>query len=801
MEDFDSSDVEYEPATNPFPNAGARSLEQILQHAVVDRLESKKRLKQLNFVQGSKGTQYANHLWYTRFTGFCSMVLKVDDTTTPTADQIERFISSIVSRVVPRSSQVPSYRWLQQGLGHLVNSLVFYFKDFTLSKHETVRIAATINQLFEEGKLSKDPLRQRHHIGALLVRKLALGLLTDALTNGTINWDVVLAKTLSIVLTAALGTRTGDITKGYFDVHQLPFLCHKDITLKLIKGDDLTNLVAKVVIRNEKGYKGDGTNNREVTLKTLKDNKDNTVCPIKLLLILALRLGNVHARTIDEVLHLAAERSDKTIHWVYPQRPVLCSFRGPGAFIQPDKPAGSKQLTQTMAEAGPKGGFLARIRPHDLRRGAARDAANLSHSIKGYATPAVAAVIGHSEQSHMRGSTAKYVGFVEETWSKRVEENFDDYSFEIDVTGESFVKRRRTSQSEITEMCKNAGLDSSDANNRKKMGRMNRERTLEDCIASPIPHPLFSHFSQGQLLTSREALAEWTPSKINETANGDSKKQLKRTDANSVASSVEQTAEHAPRVPITVFIDPRLLTGAIELEDQGGNDGEPSFTPAIEEVYFDEIVSPPPETVADELRIDGLEFVRHFSKINVSTNQTIACNKAAKDDLVASVYSGNSRDQLSLWQFSCKNVAFGCSYRHSFYAKVLEHQRVCKIISTEAFAELNEVKAFLCDRDGCRKSFKLHSAYAPTKCQYPGCTSQVSFASSNTYRVHLLRIHGLTDRKEKDKYMPGKKPSLEIEDTGEFEDPYGDDFESDGEVVAEEDEIIRNYGRQAQRSE
>jgi hypothetical protein len=88
-----------------------------------------------------------------------------------------------------------------------------------LSKHETIRLAATIDQLFEEGRLSKDPLRQKHHIGAFLVRKLALGLLTDALTNGTINWDVVLAKTLSIALTAALGARTGDVTVAPLDVH------------------------------------------------------------------------------------------------------------------------------------------------------------------------------------------------------------------------------------------------------------------------------------------------------------------------------------------------------------------------------------------------------------------------------------------------------------------------------------------------------------------------------------------------------------------------------------------------------
>jgi hypothetical protein len=86
----------------------------------------------------------------------------------------------------------------------LVNALVFYFKDFTLSKHEMIRLATIINQLLEEGKLTKDATRERHHVRVFLVRKLVSDLLTDALTNGIINWDITLAKTLSIVLTLPL---------------------------------------------------------------------------------------------------------------------------------------------------------------------------------------------------------------------------------------------------------------------------------------------------------------------------------------------------------------------------------------------------------------------------------------------------------------------------------------------------------------------------------------------------------------------------------------------------------------------
>jgi hypothetical protein len=286
---------------------------------------------------------------------------------------------------------------------------------------------------------------------------------------------------------------------------------------------------------------------------------------------------------------------------------------------------------------------------------------------------------------------------------------------------------------------------------------------------------------------------EDTPSPTNTTASASS----------SIATSVEQAAEHAPQDTTNLFIDPRLLTGAIDFEGLGENEaGEP--TAAVEEAYFEEVVSPAAETSLAELRIDGVDFVRHFSKINVSTNQVLAQfgNHAEKAALTASAYTGGSRDPVTLWIFSCKNATFGCLYHNHFYSQVLEHQRTCKIISAEAFAALNEVKAFPCDRDGCDKSFeskgrlnnhvadmrdweprackkpgcdpsfvfqsrrefakhgeRAHSPYTPT-CQYPGCTCQIKFASSKTYRAHLGSVHSLNDRKEKDKYMPGKKPTF-----------------------------------------
>ena len=225
-------------------------------------------------------------------------------------------------------------------------------------------------------------------------------------------------------------------------------------------------------------------------------------------------------------------------------------------------------------------------------------------------------------------------------------------------------------------------------------------------------------------------------------------------------------------------------------------------TAVVEEAYFDEIVSQTVPTTAPELLIDAVDFVRFFSKINVSTNQVLAQKGYHKDQLALaqSFYVTHSQDPVTLWLYPCENAKFGCSYQNSFCGAVRDHQLACKIKSTEAFVELSKVKAFPCDRSGCKSSFDNkgrlnnhinevhewkprsckvegcdpkvvfesrtelkrhqaanHSPYTPTLCQFPGCSSKVEYANAGTYRRHL-DTHGLRDRKEKDRYMPGKRP-------------------------------------------
>lgn len=80
----------------------------------------------------------------------------------------------------------------------------------------------------------------------------------------------------------------------------------------------------------------------------MKATEDSLVCPIKLLLIMSLRLGTVPERSIDELLQHTRTRKSKTIVWSKPDDPVFCEFLDAGSGVAVGKPANSQQLTSNV---------------------------------------------------------------------------------------------------------------------------------------------------------------------------------------------------------------------------------------------------------------------------------------------------------------------------------------------------------------------------------------------------------------------------------------------------------------------
>lgn len=139
-----------------------------------------------------------------------------------------------------------------------------------------------------------------------------------------------------------------------------------------------------LVLPQRNNDKDDPTYNRTKTLGALPEPKDNLICPIRLLLIVALRTGNVEATSIDELRTKVLSTQRKMVVWKYPQRPVIPSNRHKRLNL--DTPAETSQMRETIAYATRIAGVLVPLTTHDLRRGSARDLANLPSPVVGIAT-------------------------------------------------------------------------------------------------------------------------------------------------------------------------------------------------------------------------------------------------------------------------------------------------------------------------------------------------------------------------------------------------------------------------------
>ncbi|KAF2785651.1 hypothetical protein K505DRAFT_344476 [Melanomma pulvis-pyrius CBS 109.77] len=392
-DDFNSSDVDFGPEpAGRFDDAGAASIKGILESAFADRLRSKKGTKHLQKTYASPKTEYQATLWINRFTAFREHTLRVSPDECPTCQHIERFFNSVVSHVGVKGGLAPSYKSFVCALSSFAGQLISTYKDFHLSPHKSGRINSVFLQLLADGKLTKDRKREKLD-----------------------------------------GARRND-NQG-LDRHRFNEKRQKQESSKLGIVYYVTCHVLTLPNR------GNNLHNRKIILKALPTTQHPMICPIKLLLVLALRFGNVDALSITELLARLLRQKKKTIVWRYPERPVLCGFHGEQS-VMIDEPAPTPQFSATVSRAGNLIGCLTRLRPHDIRRGTAFDVANLmSSEIVGVETAVVRAALGHSERK--RGESDKYIGGHQtDFWSARVREKPVN-ELEVDRTDEPPPKKKK----------------------------------------------------------------------------------------------------------------------------------------------------------------------------------------------------------------------------------------------------------------------------------------------------------------------------------------------------------------------
>lgn len=80
----------------------------------------------------------------------------------------------------------------------------------------------------------------------------------------------------------------------------------------------------------------------------LKDNEQNSTCLIKLLMIVAVRLGHVAGTTLDEIPCETVLRPDRTVQWTRPDWPIISQMPN-GARFPVKGPIPSKILQEFLA--------------------------------------------------------------------------------------------------------------------------------------------------------------------------------------------------------------------------------------------------------------------------------------------------------------------------------------------------------------------------------------------------------------------------------------------------------------------
>jgi hypothetical protein len=253
--------------------------------------------------------------------------------------------------------------------------------------------------------------------------------LRDAIENGTKSWDVVGAKCLSLSMMTATGSRAGDlaVSSRYTDEASTRL---KDMIIKIKKCDDGQIVFrSRLTPRSTNGQKQKQSKDHTVALDSTLNPIHNSLDPVKMLLTLTLRMGTVHAASIDQLIADTLAGPDRTVQWIHPDWALHPQLQGAGSSVKPSQPAGTQQFNRALQAAAETANIKVDLVPHDIRRGAVRDASRLSstgtQSIEGART-----LLAHSYGTMFSGVTEEYIGPTStSTWEQRhlvgPEEEFD----------------------------------------------------------------------------------------------------------------------------------------------------------------------------------------------------------------------------------------------------------------------------------------------------------------------------------------------------------------------------------------
>ena len=464
----------------------------------------------------------------------------------------------------------------------------------------------------------------------------------------------------------------------------------------------------------------------------MEDGAQSVVCVIKVLLVVALRLGRVKGTSIDNVLATASSRHDGLIEWTGPEAPVLCQMSRGVTSVLLDKPAHQSQIKHAIKEMALAAGILAPLNSHDLRTGSLRDSTYLKQSIDGVADRCTAMISNHSHITLVRGTTQNYVGPLEQPlWNMRAA-NPVDSRVAPQFAPTPFTKTSNFKPQEIDAYMEEHGMDTHDTSKRTIAGRALKKdaadawRLEQGSALSPL---MIATPSKRQPLRQRSASeknvdAGRTPSETNRQPSNKVSIRLDDVQTYTTTPAARKSPATSPSLGLdtdaNANIDPQLLqlddvedaevdssqldyvVGLIEqspAEDLGTepmNIDQDADDEAVDQALADTL--PPSnenvDTTSDPTLLSGNDFVVKFSAINVYRLKRIF-DTSDPETVARYVPTGNSRGPPEPFLYYCCK----CGYSNRWFDVVQTHEVACKKDATVPSTSHN------CHYDGCNKSY------------------------------------------------------------------------------------------------
>ncbi|TAQ89982.1 hypothetical protein B7494_g1722 [Chlorociboria aeruginascens] len=755
--DSDAEADKIEAGTEPYSSKiGFRTCEEIFKNAINNRTNSKAAIK--NHVPQAKApsTQQAKIRVLVIFKAFMKS-LQVPDDTIPNGDHLYRFVHTISKTIQPRSfnKEVPSVRTIHGLLYTLKSVLTEIYEGFQITSSKAKRIDSLLIKLVKDGALTAGRWKKPNRVGFQTLITLTEGWMNTALTNGVIAWDTIISRQLSIVLTASFAARAGDVVRSHL-YEDMECCLFRDLTLSFRGGDDIEHLSMNVCLRFVKGFKALPNEDRNLRLDILAYPAHNSVCPVKLLIIHALRIGAVDSTTFHELRTKAIARADKTVQWCTPENPVIPAITPSRIFLDLKRPAGVQQTIKTINAMSIKAKCTVQLRTHDLRHGTARDLAHLNHgSIRGHANMTVASAMGHKMSAFMRDVTDKYVGGSDvSSWTLRAQSEWRDSS--APRMGNTAFVAPTLRPGELEDYCKEKGWDPALPSKIYTARSHIRQRQLAEWRAQLQDEP-------SEVITSVPARPVLQPlkdiiSSRGTNANITSKQHIAAKDPSTLLIDPQILAGSSPAVPMcltqsleqTLSIRATLpsstsLPRMFDSSDMNIPDDEDMDT----DIHDDESVplsandqenavrllnvmlekSELIDSVSDEdedlALLDALDaaaqsyddmdpvhssakgFIEYFARINILRITVPSKFSEAKfqQEMERWAPIGNSRDKPMRFILYCSNKKWGCEYSNPSHSHMQRHIPKCKISSSN----LVSTTSFTCGKPKCGKQFGSRS--------------------------------------------------------------------------------------------